>query len=41
MPEPAAAPNKILYQKVAEQLKKDGLPAVSNDTILRAAGRRR
>jgi hypothetical protein len=33
--------NKILCQRVVEQLKKDGSPEVSNDTILRAAARRK
>jgi hypothetical protein len=41
VPDQATVPNKILCQRVAEQLKKDGLEQVSSDTILRAAGRRK
>jgi hypothetical protein len=41
VPDQATVPNKILCQRVAEQLKEDGLGQVSDDTILRAAGRRK
>jgi hypothetical protein len=41
VPEQAAEPNAILCQSVGKELKKQGLTGVSDDTILRAAGRRR
>jgi hypothetical protein len=41
VPEQAAEPNTILCRRVGETLKNGGLPGVSDDTILRAAGRRR
>jgi hypothetical protein len=41
VPDQATVSNKILCQRVAEQLKEDGLGQVSDDTILRAAGRRK
>jgi hypothetical protein len=41
VPGQAAEPNWKLYRRVVEKLKKDGLPHVSDDTILRAAGRRK
>jgi Queuosine biosynthesis protein QueC len=40
-PGQAAEPNVNLYRRVGEKLKQSGLPGVSNDTILRAAGRRK
>jgi hypothetical protein len=41
VPSQAAEPNKILCRRVAEKLNQDGQLGVSNDTILRAAGRRK
>lgn len=41
VPSQASEPNKILCRHVGNQLKERGLPGVSDDTILRAAGRRR
>jgi hypothetical protein len=41
VPGQAAEPNVILCRRVGEKLKQAGLPDVSNDTILRAAGRRK
>ena len=40
-PDQAAEPNVSLCRKVGAKLKEDTLPGVSDDTILRAAGRRR
>jgi len=41
VPDQASEPDYRLCCKVAERLKANGLPGVSNDTILRAAGRRK
>ena len=41
VPSQSAEPNVNLCRRVGEKLKKSGLPNVSNDTILRAAGRRK
>jgi hypothetical protein len=41
VPEQAREPNAILFQRVAAKLKEEGLHDVSDDTILRAAGRRK
>jgi hypothetical protein len=41
VPAEAAVPHKHLCQRVAKKLKQEDLPSVSNDTILRAAGRRK
>jgi hypothetical protein len=41
VPNPATLPNKLLCRRVGEKLKELGLPHVSDDTILRVAGRRR
>jgi hypothetical protein len=41
VPEQAVLPNLVLCRCVGDKLKKSGLPNVSDDTILRAAGRRR
>jgi hypothetical protein len=41
VPGQAAEPNARLCRRVAEKLKHAGLPHVSDDTILRAAGRRK
>jgi 7-cyano-7-deazaguanine synthase in queuosine biosynthesis len=41
VPGQAAEPNANLCRRVGEKLKQAGLPGVSDDTILRAAGRRR
>jgi hypothetical protein len=41
IPDQATEPNVILCGRVAKKLKQDGLPDASNDTILRAAGRRK
>lgn len=41
VPGQAAEPNANLCRRVGERLKQAGLPGVSNDTILRAAGRRK
>jgi hypothetical protein len=41
IPEQASEPNARLCRRVGEELKKEGLPPVSDDTILRAAGRRK
>lgn len=40
-PGQAAEPNSLLCRRVGDMLKKMGLPDVSDDTILRAAGRRK
>ncbi len=41
VPGQAVEPNSNLYRRVGEKLKEQGWPDVSNDTILRAAGRRK
>ena len=41
VPEPATLPNALLCRRVGEKLKERGLPQVSDDTILRVAGRRK
>ncbi len=41
VPDQDTVPNKLLYQQVGKWLKEEGLQPVSNDTILRAAGRRK
>jgi hypothetical protein len=41
VPGQAVKPNAILCRQVGEKLKQAGLPDVSDDTILRAAGRRK
>jgi hypothetical protein len=41
IPDQATEPNVLLCRKVSEKLDKSNLPHVSNDTILRAAGRRK
>jgi hypothetical protein len=41
VPDQATESNKILCGKVSERLKESKLPSVSDDTILRAAGRRK
>jgi hypothetical protein len=41
VPDQATEPNKILCGKVSERLKESELSSVSDDTILRAAGRRK
>lgn len=41
VPEPAVLPNAHLCRQVGEKLKQSGLFSVSDDTILRAAGRRK
>jgi hypothetical protein len=41
VPAQSAVPNTNLCRRVGEKLKQAGLPGVSDDTILRAAGRRR
>lgn len=41
IPDQASEPNKVLCAKVGEKLKEKKLSNVSDDTILRAAGRRR
>lgn len=41
VPDQAVEPNSKLYRRVSEKLKQAGLPTVSDDTIERAAGRRR
>jgi hypothetical protein len=41
VPGQAAEPNANLYRRVGEKLRNDGLLGVSDDTILRAAGRRK
>jgi hypothetical protein len=41
IPDQAAVPNSILCRRVGERLRRDGLPDVSNDTMLRAAKRRK
>jgi 7-cyano-7-deazaguanine synthase in queuosine biosynthesis len=41
VPKQSAEPNANLCRRVGEKLKKAGLPNVSNDPILRAAGRRK
>jgi hypothetical protein len=41
IPDQSAVPNAILFGKVGTWLKDSGMPDVGNDTILRAAGRRK
>ena len=41
VPAQADVPNSQLCRKVGEKLRENGLPDVKDDTILRAAGRRR
>lgn len=41
VPEPATLPNALLCRRVGEKLKERGLLQVSDDTILRVAGRRK
>jgi hypothetical protein len=41
IPDPATEPNKTLCQKVQHWLKKNGMPKAGDDSILRAAGRRK
>jgi hypothetical protein len=41
VPDQATVPNAILLRRVADTLRKSGLPGTSNDTILRAARRRK
>jgi hypothetical protein len=41
VPKPAALPNTVLCRRVGEKLREQGLVDVSDDTILRAAGRRK
>jgi hypothetical protein len=41
VPDQAAEPNACLCRRIGDKLKKQGLPNVSDDTILRAAGRRK
>jgi hypothetical protein len=41
VPEQAVEPNAILCRRVGEKLKESGLHGVSDDTVLRAAGRRK
>jgi len=41
VPDPTMLPNALLCRHVGEKLKSAALPGVSDDTILRAAGRRR
>jgi hypothetical protein len=41
IPRQVAEPNTLLCRRVGEKLKRAGLPGVSDDTILRAAGRRK
>jgi len=41
VPEPTALPNTLLCRRVGEKLREQGLVDVSDDTILRVAGRRR
>ena len=41
VPDQAAEPNANLCRRVGQWLKNEGLPGVSDDTILRAAGRRK
>jgi hypothetical protein len=41
VPDPATLPNALLCRRIGEKLKKLGLPQISDDTILRVAGRRR
>jgi hypothetical protein len=40
IPNAASIPNKLLVRRVDRWIKDNGLPAVGDDTILRAAGRR-
>jgi hypothetical protein len=40
IPNAASIPNKLLVRRVAQWIKDNSLPAVGDDTILRAAGRR-
>jgi hypothetical protein len=41
IPDPATEPNKTLCQKVQRWLKENGMPKAGDDSILRAAGRRK
>jgi hypothetical protein len=41
IPDPATEPNKTLCHKVQRWLKENGMPEAGNDSILRAAGRRK
>ena len=41
VPDPATLPNALLCRRIGEKLKELRLPQVSDDTILRVAGRRR
>jgi hypothetical protein len=41
VPDQAAEPNAKLCRRVGDKLKSEGLPNVSDDTMLRAAGRRK
>jgi hypothetical protein len=41
VPDQAILPNTLLCRQVGEKLKEKNLPGVSDDTILRAAGRRK
>ena len=41
VPAQSTEPNKDLCKKVGDWLKANGLPSVKDDTILRAAGRRK
>jgi hypothetical protein len=41
VPSQSSEPNVNLCRRIGEKLKRSGLPNVSNDTILRAAGRRK
>ena len=41
VPQPAALPNTVLCRRVGEKLREQGLVDVSDDTILRVAGRRK
>lgn len=41
IPDQATLPNSILCRRIGDKLKEKGLPNVSDDTILRAAGRRK
>jgi hypothetical protein len=41
VPKQAVLPNKILCSRVHQKIAEKGLPSVSDDTVLRAAGRRK
>jgi hypothetical protein len=41
IPDQATLPNTVLCRRVGDRLKSDGLPKTSDDSILRAAGRRK